>query len=171
MYVGSVICTESLRMYVGYTTSFSVRFFALLNSYVCRLNKIFIVCLFCPCLFCLRAARMARFFRQNGLSKPLLLSLFLSQNCFYHTYQFCTKTLTTGFVPKLGPRYQYRNNCTQQRVHQNNIVCTTLFVVNLEVLCSYLEYNVITPFCSHVLYQFLHTYFFYCMEVLCMQDL
>ena len=50
MYVGSVICTEPLRMYVGYTNSFSVRFFALLNSYVCRLNKIFIVFLFCPFL-------------------------------------------------------------------------------------------------------------------------
>jgi hypothetical protein len=31
MYVGSSVCTESLCMYVGYTNSFSIRFFA--NSY------------------------------------------------------------------------------------------------------------------------------------------
>jgi hypothetical protein len=30
-YVGSLVCTESLRMYVGYTNSFSIRFFA--NAY------------------------------------------------------------------------------------------------------------------------------------------
>ncbi len=30
-YVGSSICTESLRMYVGYTNSFSIHFFA--NTY------------------------------------------------------------------------------------------------------------------------------------------
>ena len=30
-YVGSLVCTESLRMYVGYTDSFSIRFFV--NTY------------------------------------------------------------------------------------------------------------------------------------------
>ena len=69
-YVGSLVCTESLRMNVGYTNSFSIYFFVntydtvhivyrflvcmeaipnpsppvfflLLNSYVCRLIKIF----------------------------------------------------------------------------------------------------------------------------------
>ncbi len=30
-YVGSLFCTESLRMYLGYTNSFSIRFF--FNSY------------------------------------------------------------------------------------------------------------------------------------------
>ncbi len=38
----------------------------------------------------------------------------------------------------------------------------------LVVFCSYLEYNAITPFRSHVLYRFLHTYFFSCTEVLSM---
>ena len=31
----------------------------------------------------------------------------------------------------------------------------------LVVFCSYLEYNAITPFSSHVLYRFLHTSFFF----------
>ena len=30
-YVGSLVCTESLRMYVGYTNFFSIRFFV--NTY------------------------------------------------------------------------------------------------------------------------------------------
>ncbi len=30
-YVGSLVCTESLRVYVGYTNSFSIRFFV--NTY------------------------------------------------------------------------------------------------------------------------------------------
>ncbi len=34
-------------MYVGYTNSFSVRFFVLLNSYVCRWSKIFGMWIFC----------------------------------------------------------------------------------------------------------------------------
>ncbi len=38
----------------------------------------------------------------------------------------------------------------------------------LVVFCSYLEYNVVTPFSSHVLCRFLHTYFFSWMEVLSM---
>ncbi len=52
------------------------------------------------------------------------------------------------------------------------IVCKTLYLWGiLVVFCSYLEYNAITPFCSHVLYRFLHTYFFSCTEVLSMLDL
>ncbi len=42
-YVGSKVCTESLHMYVGYTNSFSIHFFVLLNSYVCWWSKIFIM--------------------------------------------------------------------------------------------------------------------------------
>jgi hypothetical protein len=34
-------------MFVGYTDSFSVRFFVLLNSYVCRWSKIFGMWIFC----------------------------------------------------------------------------------------------------------------------------
>ena len=48
-------------------------------------------------------------------------------------------------------------------------VCKTLYLCGtLVVFCPYLEYNAITPFCSHVLYRFLHTYFFSCAEVLSM---
>jgi hypothetical protein len=45
-----------------------------------------------------------------------------------------------------------------------------LFVQNFNInviIKSYLEYNAITPFISHVLYRFPHTSFF-CMEVLSM---
>ncbi len=34
-------------MYVGYTNSFSILFFVLLNSYVCRWSKIFAMWIFC----------------------------------------------------------------------------------------------------------------------------
>ncbi len=47
-------------------------------------------------------------------------------------------------------------------------VCILCVCGILVVFCSYLEYNAITPFCSHVLYRFLHTYFFSCTEVLSM---
>ncbi len=52
------------------------------------------------------------------------------------------------------------------------VYCKTTHLCGiLVVFCSYLEYNVITLFSSHVFYRFLHTYFFSWMEVLSMYNL
>ncbi len=60
--------------------------------------------------------------------------------------------------------------CPPTDKHRGCIFCVkTLNLCGISVVfCSYLEYNAITPFSSHVLYRFLHTYFFCCPEVLSM---
>jgi hypothetical protein len=53
-YVGSSVCTESLRMYVGYTNSFSIRFFV--NTY----DTVSIVLIKIHIIFTIRAPHGAR---------------------------------------------------------------------------------------------------------------
>ena len=57
----------------------------------------------------------------NGTFATLAFLALDSLLSYLRTYQFCTKTWTTGFVPKLGPHYQYHISCriTQWSSHHD----------------------------------------------------
>ncbi len=82
------------------------------------------------------------------------------QNSGYH---FIRAPLGAGAYPRILSKYFPSIHLSPYRLAQGvYIVCKTLYLCGLLVVFgSYLEYNAVTPFSSQVLYQFLHTSFFF----------